>query len=96
MSEDVCRARSCLSVTRKYVSILTHPLAGKDLFFKGEILGVRDATDEELEALHSHKCGGCSGCGSEGGCGSHDEAADAEDVTKYIRNTFCFLCPVIL
>lgn len=55
-----------------------HPLAGKDLFFKGEVLGVRDATDEELEALHSHKCGGgCSGCGSEGGCGSdcgsHDE-----------------------
>lgn len=54
-----------------------HPLAGKNLFFKGEILGVRDATDEELEALHSHKCGGCSGCGSHddgcGGCGSHDD-----------------------
>lgn len=54
-----------------------HPLAGKDLFFKGEILGVRDATDEELEALHSHKCGGCSGCGSDSscgsGCGSHDD-----------------------
>lgn len=47
-----------------------HPLAGKDLYFKGEILDVRDATDEELEALHSHKCGGCSGCGSDGGCGS--------------------------
>jgi len=47
-----------------------HPLAGKDLYFNGEILTVRDATDEELEALHSHKCGGCSGCGSEGGCGS--------------------------
>lgn len=47
-----------------------HPLAGKKLFFKGEILGVRDATDEELEALHSHKCGGCSGCGShDNGCG---------------------------
>ncbi|MDE5611749.1 MAG: peptidylprolyl isomerase, partial [Odoribacter sp.] len=47
-----------------------HPMAGKDLFFKGEVLGVRDATEEEIEALHSHKCGGCSGCGSEGGCGS--------------------------
>lgn len=47
-----------------------HPLAGNDLFFKGEILGVRDATDEELEALHSHKCGGCSSCGSDSGCGS--------------------------
>lgn len=47
-----------------------HPLAGNDLYFKGEILAVWDATDEELEALHSHKCGGCSGCGSDGGCGS--------------------------
>lgn len=51
-----------------------HPLAGKDLYFKGEVLGVRDATDEELEALHAHKCGGCSGCGSEGGCGSSDDS----------------------
>lgn len=50
-----------------------HQLAGKDLYFKGRVLKVRDATEEELEALHSHKCGGCSGCGSEGGCGSHDE-----------------------
>lgn len=46
-----------------------HPLAGKDLYFSGEVLGVRDATDEELEALRSHKCGGCHGCGSDGGCG---------------------------
>ena len=48
-----------------------HPMAGKDLYFKGKVLAVRDATDEELEALHSHKCGGCHGCGSDdGGCGS--------------------------
>ena len=33
----------------------------------------KDVEAEEMEALHSHKCGGCSGCGSEGGCGSHDE-----------------------
>lgn len=46
-----------------------HPLAGKDLYFSGEVIGVRDATDEELEALRSHKCGGCHGCGSDGGCG---------------------------
>lgn len=51
-----------------------HPLAGEDLYFKGEVLGVRDATDEELEALHAHKCGGCSGCGSEGGCGSSGDS----------------------
>lgn len=48
-----------------------HPMAGKDLYFKGSVLAVRDATDEELESLHSHKCGGCHGCGSDdGGCGS--------------------------
>lgn len=50
-----------------------HQLAGKDLYFKGEVLAVRDATDEELEALKSHKCGGCSGCGSEGGCDSQED-----------------------
>lgn len=55
-----------------------HLLAGKDLYFKGEILAERDATDEELEALHSHKCGGCSGCGSEDGCGSHEDGCDSE------------------
>lgn len=56
-----------------------HPLAGKDLYFAGEVLTIRDATDEELEALNSHQCGGCSGCGSDdgcgdGGCGSHEHS----------------------
>ncbi len=51
-----------------------HQLAGKDLYFKGEILAVREATNEELEALHSHKCGGCSGCGSDRKCGSSEES----------------------
>ena len=50
-------------------SDFTHPLAGKDLYFSGEVVEVRDATAEEIEALHAHKCGGCSGCGSEGSCG---------------------------
>ncbi|MDY4042845.1 MAG: peptidylprolyl isomerase [Marinifilaceae bacterium] len=48
-----------------------HPMAGNDLFFTGKVIAVRDATDEELASLHSHKCGGCHGCGSEGGCGDH-------------------------
>ncbi|NEW82651.1 MAG: peptidylprolyl isomerase [Mariniphaga sp.] len=43
-----------------------HPLAGEDLHFTGEILDVRDATEEELSAAYS--TGGC-GCGSGGGCG---------------------------
>jgi len=39
-----------LSIGDEEVRIdFNHPLAGKDLFFKGEILGVRDATDEELK-----------------------------------------------
>lgn len=41
-----------------------HPLAGEDLFFNGDIMEVREASDEEIAALVS---GGC-GCG-EGGCG---------------------------
>jgi FKBP-type peptidyl-prolyl cis-trans isomerase SlyD len=44
-----------------------HPLAGEDLHFLGEILEVRDASDEELASLFSHGCG----CGS-GGCGDGD------------------------
>ncbi len=57
-----------------------HPLAGVDLFFEGKILEVRDATDDELNAMSG--CGSCSGscgsghsecsdddCGCSGGCG---------------------------
>lgn len=64
-----------LSIGEEDVKIdFNHSLAGKDLYFKGEVLAVREATDEELEALHSHKCGGCSGCGSDGGCDSHEDS----------------------
>ena len=59
-----------------------HPLSGSNLFFTVNVIEVRDATEEEIEALNSHKCGGCSGCGSNcdsdcgsdcgsGGCGCH-------------------------
>ncbi len=44
-----------------------HPLAGSDLHFSGKIVGVRDATAEELMGPSS---GGCSSCGSRSsGCG---------------------------
>lgn len=46
-----------------------HPLAGENLFFKGQILEVREATDEEIAALTS---GGSCGCGS-GSCGCEEE-----------------------
>lgn len=43
-----------------------HPMAGNDLFFKGIVAQVREATDDELNQSH-----GC-GCGSGGGGGHHD------------------------
>jgi FKBP-type peptidyl-prolyl cis-trans isomerase SlyD len=46
-----------------------HPLAGQDLFFKGKITELRDATAEELEHGHAHypgSCEGCEHCGGEG------------------------------
>lgn len=50
-----------------------HPLAGVNLHFKGNIIEVREATEEELNPMMG--CGGgCSSCGGhEDGCGSHDE-----------------------
>ncbi len=42
-----------------------HPLAGDDLFFKGEVLEVREATEDELAV----SCGtGCDSGGCGGGC----------------------------
>jgi FKBP-type peptidyl-prolyl cis-trans isomerase SlyD len=53
-----------LQVTADKVKMdFNHPLAGKDIRFKGHIITVRQATPEELQP--SCGCGG--GCG--GGCG---------------------------
>lgn len=56
-----------IDVTDKEVVMdFNHPLAGKDVRFKGKIIAVRDATPEELKPA----CGcGCSGGCSDGGCG---------------------------
>lgn len=48
-----------------------HPLAGQALHFKGEVVDVREATEEEKMHGHIHNSGGC-GCGS--GCGCESEA----------------------
>ncbi len=54
-----------LSLTETAVKMdFNHPMAGTDLHFTGEILSVRDATDEEL----NQQGGGCSDCGDEGSC----------------------------
>ena len=42
-----------------------HEMAGKTLNFDIEVVDVRDATQEELDAIaNSSGCGGCGGCGS--------------------------------
>lgn len=57
-----------------------HPLAGKDLTFKGEVRVSRPATNEEIQQMlkmlsGEGGCGGCGGgccggdCNEEGGCG---------------------------
>lgn len=73
-----------LEVTEDIVKMdFNHPLAGEDLHFRGDILEVRDASDEEIAATLSGGCGsgcGCgsgdSGCGS--GCGCDDESCSTE------------------
>jgi FKBP-type peptidyl-prolyl cis-trans isomerase SlyD len=45
-----------------------HPLAGDDLHFHGKIVGIREATGEELQHGHIHSSDGCGG-----GCSSHDK-----------------------
>lgn len=62
-----------LSVTDTHVTVdLNHPLAGENLHFKGKVLDVREATEEELNAIFNTGCGGCSGGGCNNGeCGDH-------------------------
>lgn len=63
-----------IEITDESVTIdMNHPYAGEDLHFTGTIAGIRQATEQELEALHHPHgcCGGCHGkkkntCG--GGC----------------------------
>lgn len=43
-----------------------HPMAGKDLHFKGNVVNVREATDEEIAAIQQDEdCSSCGGTCSE-------------------------------
>ena len=53
-----------------------HPMAGSDLFFKGEVTDVRSATEDELSHGHIHAEGGCGCGGSESGECSPDNCED--------------------
>ncbi|MDE6085378.1 MAG: FKBP-type peptidyl-prolyl cis-trans isomerase [Muribaculaceae bacterium] len=46
-----------------------HPLAGKDVRFKGKVQAVREATPEELHPAQGCGCGCSEGSCGEGGCG---------------------------
>jgi len=54
-----------------------HPMAGNDLFFKGIVAAVREATEEELNPPQGCGCGsGGGGCGSgDCGCGSSESSS---------------------
>ncbi len=65
-----------VSVDDKDVKMdFNHPLAGKDVRFKGNIITVRDATPEELKPQSGCGCG-CSSCGDD--CGGDDCGCEGE------------------
>ena len=54
--------KNFLVVTDNSVSVdLNHPMAGQNLHFKGTILSVREATEDELAHGHAHGVDGHSG-----------------------------------
>lgn len=73
MTQDGYRINGVVrEVTDKKVKMdFNHPLAGKDIRFKGKVTLVRDATPEELQPVHGCGCGH-DHCGEEHdhcGCG---------------------------
>ncbi len=76
------------AVTDEMVSIdANHPLAGMALQFVGEVVAVREATQEELAHGHIHQAGGC--------CGGHDETEESDheccggDSSKHAEGESC-------
>lgn len=67
-----------LNITEDKVKMdLNHPLAGKDLNFKGTIIQSREATADEIQQLINSMSGDGCGCGScGGGCDCDHEDGD--------------------
>lgn len=67
-----------VEVTTDKVKIdLNHPLAGRTLNFRGQVIENREASNDELAAYVQQLQGGCGGCGGgcddcESGCGHHE------------------------
>jgi FKBP-type peptidyl-prolyl cis-trans isomerase SlyD len=58
-----------LQATEQEITLdFNHRLAGTDLHFRGKVLETRPATDQELQNLRAHKCGGCHSCGGDDTC----------------------------
>lgn len=87
LNEDICKVGNTVpmmdsegnplegtivEITDEHVRMdFNHPMAGVNLYFSGQIVEVREATDHELNG-HNHSCSSCgssqsAGCG--GSCG---------------------------
>ena len=52
-----------------------HPMAGTNLYFKGEVTDVREANHDELQHGHIHSESGCGDC-NDGNCSSKQSSED--------------------
>ncbi|MDR0892148.1 MAG: FKBP-type peptidyl-prolyl cis-trans isomerase [Mediterranea sp.] len=76
MTNDGQRVNAIVQEIKPEVVVvdLNHPLAGSDLFFEGEVIENRPATNEEIQELVTMMSGE-GGCGCGCGCGD-DECGD--------------------